>query len=156
MSNNGLLIIENALPQQERSKILEYFDELKKNDKFEKLKEPSTQKFFDEVNEIMGPTYNFRVLNEYSSQFSKEIYGKIVEPTVEFRYLKQKKILKKTKGATYLHSDRFLPHFKLYYAPHEITIEDAPLEYVLSSHKINNNFINFYLNWKILMKQIRI
>ena len=41
---------------------------------------------------IMGPTsiYNFRVLNEYSSQFSKEIYGKIVEPTVEFRYLKQK------------------------------------------------------------------
>ena len=39
-----------------------------------------------------------------------------------------------------------MPHFKLYYAPHEITIEDAPLEYVLSSHKINNNFINFYLN----------
>ena len=152
LSNNGLLIIENALPQQERSKILEYFDELKKNDKFEKnwLKKPFNPKFFDEVNEIMGPTsiYNFRVLNEYSSQFSNEIYGKIVEPTVEFRYLKQKENSKekKTKGATYLHSDRFLPHFKLYYAPHEITIEDAPLEYVLSSHKINNNFINFYLN----------
>ena len=30
LSNNGLLIVENALPQQERSKILEYFDELKK------------------------------------------------------------------------------------------------------------------------------
>ena len=37
LSNNGLLIVENALPQQERSKILEYFDELKKNDKFEKI-----------------------------------------------------------------------------------------------------------------------
>ena len=36
----------------------------------------------------------------------------------------------KNERATYLHSDRFLPHFKLYYAPHEITIEDAPLEYV--------------------------
>ena len=72
------------------------------------VKKTLQPKIFDEVNEIMGPTsiYNFRVLNEYSSQFSKEIYGKIVEPTVEFRYLKQKENSKekKTKGATYLHS----------------------------------------------------
>jgi len=152
LSNNGLLIIENALPQQERFRILEYFEELKNNNVFYKdwLKKPFNPKFFNEVNEIMGPTSikNFKFLNDYSKQFSREIYGKIVEPTVEFRYLKQAADSKekKIKGATFLHSDRFLPHFKIYYAPHEITTNDAPLEYVLSSHKINNNFINFYLN----------
>ena len=40
---------------------------------------------------------NFQFLNEYSMKFSREIYGKIVEPTVEFRYLKQKIILKKSR-----------------------------------------------------------
>ena len=60
---------------------------------------------------------NFQFLNEYSMKFSREIYGKIVEPTVEFRYLKQKNNTKEkqVRGATYLHTDRFLPHFKVYY-----------------------------------------
>ena len=151
LSNNGLLIIKNALPENEKNKIIEYFDELKGNNQYGKnwINKPHNPGFFKEVNEIMGKTYikNFEYLNYYSKQFSKEIYGKIVEPTVELRYLKQDNDSKesKVKGATYLHTDRFLPHVKIYYTPYEITINDAPLEYVLSSHKINDNFIDFYL-----------
>ncbi len=154
LSNNGLLIIENALPEKEREKIIEYFDELKGHNQYLKnwTTKPHNPGFFKEVNEMMGKTNikNFEYLSNYSAQFTKEIYGKIVEPTVELRYLKQEKnkIEEKVKGGTYIHTDRFLPHFKIYYTPHEITINDAPLEYVLSSHKINNNFINFYLNTK--------
>jgi len=154
LSETGLLIIENALPNFEKSFIIDHFSELKRNTTYTKnwLKTPQNPNFFTEVNEVMGPISirNFKYLNNYSKQLSKEIYGKIVEPTVEFRYLKQSinSKEKKTRGATFLHTDRFLPHFKVYYTPYAITINDAPLEYVLSSHKINNNFINFYLNAK--------
>ena len=116
------------------------------------LKKPYNPRFFKEVNEMLGTTSikNFEFLNSYSKQFSKEIYGKIVEPTVELRYLKHDNNFEeeKVKGATYLHTDRFLPHYKVYYAPFEITMNNGPLEYVLSSHKINDDYINFYLETK--------
>jgi hypothetical protein len=154
LSETGLLIIENALPNFEKNLIMDHFAELKNNSTYKKnwLKIPQNPNFFTEVKEIMGPISikHFNHLNNYSKQLSKEIYGKVVEPTVEFRYLKQTINCreKKTRGATFLHTDRFLPHFKVYYTPHAITINDAPLEYVISSHKINNDFINFYLNAK--------
>ena len=101
LSNNGLLIIENALPEIERIKIISYFEELKNNSKFSKkwLKKPHNPHFFNEVNEMMGQISikNFQFLNEYSMKFSREIYGKIVEPTVEFRYLKQKNNTKESR-----------------------------------------------------------
>ena len=93
LSENGLLIIENALPNFEKNFIIDHFSELKRNTTFAKnwLKTPQNPNFFSEVNEVMGPISikNFKYLNNYSKQLSKEIYGKIVEPTVEFRYLKQ-------------------------------------------------------------------
>ena len=54
----------------------------------------------------------------------------------------------KTKGNTFIHTDRFLPHFKIFYTPHEISENDAPLEYLLSSHKINDKFLDFFVNSK--------
>ena len=154
LSNNGLLIIEDALPEFERNQIIEYFDELKNKNKFEKkwLKKPYNPNFYKEVSEMLGITSikNFEFLNSYSKQLSKEIYGKIVEPTVELRYLKYDKDCEeeKVRGATYLHTDRFLPHVKVYYTPFEITMNTAPLEYVLSSHKINDDYLNFYYETK--------
>ena len=89
------MILENALPEEERVKVIDFFDDLKeRNFKDNRwLKEPDDPGFFKEVNEIMGETVikNFKELNNLSNQFSKEIYGKIVEPTVQFRYLKQTK-----------------------------------------------------------------
>tara|TARA_B100001059_G_C17787845_1_gene558253 strand:+ start:269 stop:1192 length:924 start_codon:yes stop_codon:yes gene_type:complete len=154
LSNNGILVIENALPEKERKLIIDFFQDLKDQNykKNRWLKKPTNPGFFEQVNEIMGETKinNFKTLNNLSNQFSKEIYGKIVEPTVQLRYLNQQssETEEKTKGATYLHTDRFLPHFKIYYSPFEITIKDAPLEYLISSHKINDDFVNFYLNAK--------
>lgn len=154
LSSNGLIVLENALPEDEKNQIIDFFNDLKEakftNDKW--IKKPNNPGFFKEVVEIMGETKikNFKILNSLSNQFSKEIYGKIVEPTVQFRYLKQSNSKKeeKVKGATYLHTDRFLPHFKIYYTPYDISINDAPLEYLLSSHKINKDFVNFYLKAK--------
>ena len=154
LASNGIVILENALPDEERNEVIDFFSDLReRNFKDNRwLKEPNDPGFFKEVDEIMGETVikNFKELNNLSNQFSKEIYGKLVEPTVQFRYLKQTKEKReeKVKGASYLHTDRFLPHFKIYYTPYEITNDDAPLEYVLSSHKINENFINFYLQAK--------
>ena len=113
LASNGIVILENALPEEERVKLIDFFDDLKernfKDNRF--LKEPDDPGFFKEVNEIMGETVikNFKELNNLSNQFSKEIYGKIVEPTVQFRYLKQTKEKReeKVKGASYLHTDRF-------------------------------------------------
>ena len=152
LSNNGLLILENILPEKERYLIIEFFEELKSRNytKNRWLKEPNNPNFFDQVDEILGETKikHFKKLNYLSNQLTKEIYGKVVEPTVQFRFLNQldSQEEKQVKGATYLHTDRFLPHFKIYYSPFEITVKDAPLEYMISSHKINDNFINYYLN----------
>ena len=153
LSNNGLVILKDALPENERNLIIEYFEELKKNKQSKKwIKGPISTNAFTQAQEIFGLTRirNFKYLNKISNTFSKEIYGKIVEPTVEIRYLKMNENFEtdKTKGNTFIHTDRFLPHFKIFYTPHEISENDAPLEYLLSSHKINDKFLDFFVNSK--------
>ena len=154
LSNNGLVVIKNILPARERDEIIEYFNDLKYNVDIKKNweKGPIKTNSFKEAHEMFGLTSikNFKNLNSISNKFSKEIYGKIVEPTVELRYMRMNKNFEneKTKGNTFIHTDRFLPHFKLFYTPYEITEFDAPLEYLLSSHKINKKYIEFFTNTK--------
>ena len=153
LSNNGLVILKNALPEDERNQIIEYFEDLKEDKQSKKwIKGPIFTNAFKQAYEIFGSTEikNFKFLDKISQKFSKEIYGKIVEPTVEMRYLKMNESFEsdKTKGNTYIHTDRFLPHFKIFYTPYEITENDAPLQYLLSSHKINEKFLDFFANSK--------
>ena len=77
---------------------------------------------------------------------TQEVYGKKVNPTVEMHYIKLEEYQKETlsKGDTYLHTDRFLPHLKVFYTPTEITEHDAPFEYALSSHIIDNHYKSFF------------
>tara|TARA_A100001015_G_C15015674_1_gene725388 strand:+ start:78 stop:986 length:909 start_codon:yes stop_codon:yes gene_type:complete len=153
LSNNGLVILKNALPENERKKIIDYFNQLKNLKKSKNwIKGPISTNEFREASEIFGLTSikNFEFLNKISQKFSKEIYGKIVEPTVELRYLNVNgnSEMNKTKGSTFIHTDRFLPHFKIFYTPFEIKEKDAPLQYLLSSHKINEDYVNFFINTK--------
>ena len=154
LAYNGLIIFKNILPNDERDEIIEYFNELKINRSIKKKweKGPIVTNAFNAAHEMFGLTSikNFKTLDSISKKFSKEIYGKIVEPTVEFRYLKmgEKFESEKTKGNTFIHTDRFLPHFKIFYTPFEITEYDAPLQYLLSSHKINDQYIKFFTNTK--------
>ena len=151
LSENGVLVIENALPKDEFNLIKEYFNDLKEK-KFEKkwLSKPVNPFFFSEVDEIRGllEVDRFKILKKYSDIASKEIYEKIVKPTVELHHLRINKNLEKEnkEKATYLHVDRFLPHFKIFFTPTKITENGAPFQYSLGSHKITKDYINFFIN----------
>lgn len=150
---NGISIIENALPDNEKLKMIELFYELK-NYKYSKIWEDipkdKSDKSFGKSLRNCGSTNvnNFQILRKYSDQITKEIYGKSIKPTLEMHYLKLDQYEKETlsRGDTYLHTDRFLPHLKIFYTPFEITEDDAPFEYALGSHLINQDYKNFFIN----------
>lgn len=151
LSYNGIIIIENALPEGERNLVFEYFNELKKSTKnYHWEKNPSTI-VKQNTKLTMGSVNinNFSTLKNYSDQFTKNIYNKVVLPNVDFHYLKiGQKFEDLMRGETYLHTDRFLPHFKIFYSLNEINENDAPFQYALGSHKINSQYVNFFKNAK--------
>ena len=153
LATNGVIVIENALPLEEFQLVKDYFEDLKTGNYEKKWNEkPDNPLFFSQVDEVRGliDIENFLFLKKYSENFSKEIYGKLVKPTVEFRYLNIKNQKEEaTRAATYLHTDRFLPHFKIFYTPNEITKDSAPFQYSLGSHKLNSDYLNFFQNAKI-------
>ena len=147
---NGVIVIENALPKNEFLNIKDYFEDLKSG-RYKKDWEnkPDNPLFFTQADEVRGliDIQNFSSLKRYSDYISKKIYGKSVKPTVEFHYLNiRDKVEEVTRGATYLHSDRFLPHFKIFYTPNKIERDTAPFQYSLGSHKLNSKYFNFFKN----------
>ena len=151
LANNGLIIIENALPSCEVEKIISYLNDLKNiKKKFNWLANISSSTRNNETLLNLGipDIKNFPILKNYSDQFTKKIYGKIVLPSVQFHHLKLLNYIEKDKirGETYLHSDRFLPHFKIFYTPFNIGVGDAPLKFCLGSHKINEKYLAFFEN----------
>lgn len=150
LASSGILIIKNALPENERENIISYFSELKKGE-YEKnwLEKPQNITNNNDTKLAYGSTdiINFSILKAYSDQASQTIYNKIVKPNVDFHYLKlinnDEKLI---KGETYLHSDRFIPHFKMFYSPYKIDLGDAPFQYSRSSHIIDENYKNFFIN----------
>lgn len=149
LKKSGLLIIKNALPDQEKEKVIEHFLELK----YKKLNKNWIGEVTNNIREESEiqrgyiDIQQFEHLNRYSNQATQNIYNRIVKPNVELHYLKLKKILEKKflRGETLLHSDRFLPHFKMFYTPFKIEKDDAPFQYAIGSHKINQDYINFFL-----------
>lgn len=152
LKKSGLLIIKNALPDHEKENVIKHFLELK-NKKITKKWVGEVAIDIREESEIQRGYIDieqFEHLNRYSDQATKNIYNRIVKPTVELHYLKLKKILEKKplRGETFLHSDRFLPHFKMFYTPFKIEKDDAPFQYAIGSHKINEDYVNFFLKSK--------
>jgi len=148
----GLLVIKNALPKEEKENIISHFLELKNKELSNNWMGEITRITREESELQRGyiDISQFEYLNRYSNQATKNIYNKVVKPNVELHYLKLKKILeeKPLRGETLLHSDRFLPHFKMFYTPFKIEKNDAPFQYALGSHKIDENYINFFLKSK--------
>ena len=146
----GILIIKNALPKNELTKITKLFDDLKKlneNDYWLSSPKKIKGRIDTDLNVVRANIDKLDHLKDYSNQATKRIYNKIVEPNVDLHYLKINKNEEKAiRGETYLHCDRFVPHFKMFYTPHAIGVSDAPFEYALQSHKIDNNYIEFFKN----------
>jgi hypothetical protein len=151
LKQNGIIVIKNALPEFEKNQVLELFSELK-NENFSTqwARKPTNESnnSFGKVKRIRGiiDIDKFSLLKRYSEMITQEVYGKKVNPTVEMHYIKLEEYQKETlsKGDTYLHTDRFLPHLKVFYTPTEITEDDAPFEYALSSHIIDNHYKSFF------------
>ena len=153
LADNGVVVIEDALPKNEWISILDHFNDLKSKNEYEKNwnTKPKNPNFFSKANELAAEIdiTEFPYLNRYSEIASREIYGKTVNPTVEFHYLNLTEDLEeKTRGATYLHTDRFVPHFKIFYTPTSIDEDSGPFQYSVGSHKINENYINYFIKGK--------
>jgi hypothetical protein len=152
LKKSGILIIENALPHSEMHNVIDHFAELK-NKKYQKSWINKPKSFLRDESELEVGNIKineFKYLKKYSEQATKNIYTKIVDPSIEMHYLKLKNIEEKNliRGETFLHSDRFLPHFKMFYSPFKITKEEAPFQYAVGSHVIDENYFNFFLKAK--------
>ena len=153
LKKNGIIIIKNALPEIEKNEVLQLFYELKNKNyssRWNDIPSDETDKSLGKVSRIRGMINidQFYILKKYSELITKEVYGKKVEPTLEMHYIKLQEYEEETlsKEDTYLHTDRFVPHLKIFYTPTEITLDDAPFEYALSSHIIDENYKNFFKN----------
>ena len=139
LSENGILILENALNDNEHQKIVEIFNKIsvKQN---QNLRSNSSVTRYVEYFKLA----EFKFLTSISNYFSKQVYGKILGSEAEFYIHKSNKIPEDIEhGDNNLHIDRFLPNMKIFYSPFKIDHEGAPFCYALKSHKINKNYINF-------------
>jgi len=153
LKKNGIVIIKNALPEEEREKIIKFFYELKNNNcsnLWDEAPVDLSDKSFGKAIRTRGiiDINNFEFLNNYSKYATKEIYGRIIKPSLEMHYLKLDKYEEESlsRGDTYLHSDRFLPHVKIFYTPFEIKEDNSPFEYALGSHLIDDDYKKYFIN----------
>ncbi len=172
LASNGIVILENALPNEEREKILNDFDELKKeelsNTTFNKhgwLTKPIKTETQSKIRFYSKKKItNYPYLEKLSDKITKEISGKTLKTEAEFYLdkciqLPEKKVI----GDNVLHIDRWVPNFKLIYSPFKVSIDNAPFTYLLESHKINmtykkmildNNFQNIEENQLYDLKKV--
>ena len=146
LKNNGIIVLNNVLKIEEHLKIKNDFNEvLNTNLSKEIFNKKSDSVIVKKINKI----YNVSSLIKISNSISKEIYGNIVKPTHHYLYHKSTELPEKEfPGDNILHVDRFLPNLKLIYFPFSVNKDSAPFKYALGSHKINDEYLNFFLKNK--------
>ena len=139
LSQNGILILENALDSQEQKKIIDIFEKIRINRNQNFRTSGSVERYFEYYD-----LNNFQFLKLVSNFFTKNIYGKELNSEAEFFIHKSLKIPEEIEhGDNNFHIDRFLPNMKILYSPFEITTNEAPFCYALGSHKINDQYLDF-------------
>ena len=154
LKENGIVILKNILSTVEHNKIIKRFDDLNLNEnKINNnwLKGPLdiTKSKLIDLLWAMDNIEKYPELKSISKKITTEIFGKEVVPTSEFYWHKSLKCPEEIiQGENHLHMDRFIPNLKMYYSPFQITEEDAPFQWVLGSHKINEEYISHWKNSK--------
>ena len=144
LSHNGILILENALSENEHENIVDCFKNIiiKQNTNYRSNN--SIIRYFESYS-----LENFKFLRLVSDYFTRNIYGKTLETNAEFYIHKALKVPEDIEhGDNNLHIDRFLPNMKILYSPFEITEQGAPFCYALGSHKIKDDYLKFIKNSK--------
>ena len=151
LSSNGIVVLENILPDSEKNIIKNNFINLKKFDNCifpdqinQWLKKPVIMQS-DKKKRIYSKKNieEFPNLKKVSDELTKKICGRALKTEAEFFYDMCVKIPEnKVRGDNNIHIDRFLPNFKIIYSPFKVGIHDAPFTYLLGSHKINKDYEN--------------
>jgi hypothetical protein len=145
LEKNGIIIIENALSENDQSKIIENFNKISIKENRNLRKNETLLKYFEEFD-----INNFSTLKKISDFFTKNVYGKELNTSAEFHIHQCLKLPEDVEhGDNNMHIDRFLPNMKLYYSPFDINENCAPFCYALGSHKIDNQYINFIKSSKL-------
>lgn len=147
LKENGILVLENVLDYNEhhsiKNKIKNLIDDekMKNNEKMNLVETDDLYKLSLEYN-----ISDIKDLNNITNKISKLVYGKEIKPDSSIIYTKSLKIPERTySGDNNLHPDRYLPNMKMFYYPFSVDKDSAPFMYALGSHKIDKEYIQYYL-----------
>ncbi len=145
LKDNGIVILENVLSSQELNEIKSDFENNLEIKNFSEIKYMKARSIImKKIDKQISPN---STLNKISSLITKKIYGKNVEPSQHYLYAKAIKLPEQDHpGDNIFHVDRFLPNLKMIYFPYKVDKESSPFSYALGSHKIDNSYVNFFLN----------
>ena len=159
LKQNGVLVLENALVDHENQMINEKFNKFKKD-----LKDKNFNDYLNKNLEIiegsnLRSSYTVESQLEYNSdlkkisdQITKRVYGKEISPSQTYGYNKLVNLPDfPVSGDNVWHSDRYIPNLKILYFPNG-TMQGSPFRYSLGSHKINKEYLDFFLNKNNLRK----
>ena len=147
LKENGILVLEEALPKQEHDEICKKFNKIKKD-----IEKETSYKAKGELPDTINKTLDANIypdstLTQISNQITRNVYGKSIIPTQYYMYSKSINLPDRPcPGDNMWHSDRYLPNLKLIYYPFGVKIDSSPFRYILGSHKINRDYLNFFIN----------
>ena len=145
---NGIVVIQNILDHEDHRKILKEFDQFTSisTDVKSIEKAKSSEIYFKKLEKDL---FEESRLFEVSKIITNYVYGETIHPKTHFFYSAAKILPEQNfKGDNIMHVDRFLPNLKLIYFPSDTDKYSAPFKYAFGSHKINDNYLNFFLNNK--------
>ena len=146
LSINGVLVLEEVLSKEEHENFKNDFN-LEQSYMPSKIVEGKSSEIL--MKRIDKEFKKSSKLMHISNDITKSIYGQLVEPNSHYMYAKCLDVPESVyPGDNILHVDRFLPNLKLVYFPFEVSQNSAPFKYALGSHKINDNYLNFFKNNK--------
>lgn len=140
--HNGAIVLENFLNDLDYQNILKLVDKNLNSDLSKKkiFDPPHTRRIVCDINLDDIPTFDF-----LSKNVTKQIYGKIINPSVSIIKTIPKNIPEHDfPGDNNLHPDRYLPNLKIFYFPFEVNEKSGPFKFALGSHKISKEYLDFF------------
>ena len=147
LKDNGILILENILDQKEHKAIQNDFELNFDTNLAEEINNIKSEAIL--MKRIDKKINQDSSLIKISNLITKEIYGCLVKPNHHYLYTQAINLPEKNfPGDNIFHVDRFLPNLKIIYFPHSVDKDSSPFKYALGSHKINQKYLNFFINNK--------
>jgi len=161
LSQNGIIIVQNVVDEEELKKIKNYFNEITSKNIVSEWLTPEivdaasikykNEKKNVEISYMRKDVKYLPTLEKLSQILTKKIFGDIVNTSAEFfvhncKFNEEKNNIYED---TNFHIDRYLPCLKIIYSPNAIQSTDAPFGFIKKTHKLNNEFMkNFIINTK--------